>query len=192
MLGNDAAAHENHHQGRHQRDRQQRCRSHGKRLGEGERTEEPAFLRFQREDRQEGDGDDEQTEEQCRPDLACGIDQDLHARLARFGPLQMLVGILDHDDGGIDHGAHGDGYTAEAHDVGAKPNGLHAGEGDEDADRKHQDGHERASQVKQEDHADQRNDDAFLDQRPLQRLDRCLDKVRAIIDGDDLDALGQA
>lgn len=53
VLRDDPAAHEDHHQGRHQRDRQNRRSRHGEGLGEGERPEHPAFLRFECEDRQE-------------------------------------------------------------------------------------------------------------------------------------------
>ena len=192
MLRDDPAAHEDHHQRRHQRHRQQRGGRHRKGLGEGERTEQPSFLRFEREDRQERDGDDQQAEEQRRADLACRIDQDLHARLVRRRALKMLMGVLDHDDGGVDHGANRDGDAAETHDVGAEPDQLHADEGDEDADRQHQDGDERASQMQQEDHADQRHDDALLGQRVLQRVDRRLDQMRAVVDRHDLGALRQA
>ena len=85
--------------------------------------------------------------------------------------LEMLVRVLDHDDGRIDHGADGDGDAAEAHDVGAEAQQLHGGEGDQDADRQHEDRHQRAAHMQQEDDADQRDDDAFLDQRVLERVD---------------------
>src|SRR3546814_7578145 len=42
----------------------------------GQRLEQPALLRFQREDRQEGDRDDEQAEEKRRPDLHRRFGQD--------------------------------------------------------------------------------------------------------------------
>ena len=83
VLGHDAAAHEQHHQRRHQRHRQQRRRRHGEGLGVGERLEQAAFLRLEREDRQERHGDDQQAEEQRRPDLDRGLDQHLGSRLAR-------------------------------------------------------------------------------------------------------------
>ena len=83
VLGNDPAAHEDHHQRRHQRHRQQRGRRHRKRLGEGERAEQPAFLRFQREDRHERHRDDQQAEEQRRPDLGRRLDQHVDARIVR-------------------------------------------------------------------------------------------------------------
>ena len=49
---------------------------------------------------------------------------------------------------------------------------LHGDEGDQDADRQHQDRHQRAPDMQQEDDADERDDDALLDQRVLQGLDR--------------------
>ena len=68
----------------------------------------------------------EQAEEQRRPDLDRGLDQHLGPRLARRRALEMLVGVLDHDDRGVDHGADGDGDAAEAHDVGAQAQQVHA------------------------------------------------------------------
>ena len=83
------------------------------------------------------------------------------------GALQMLVGVLDHDDGRVHHGAYGDGDAAEAHDVGAETQGLHRRESHEHADRQHDDGDQGAAHMQQEDHADQRDDDAFLGQRAV-------------------------
>ena len=103
-----------------------RRRRHGEGLGVGERLEHAAFLRLEREDRQERDGDDEQAEEQRRPDLDRRLDQHLAARLAGRRALQVLVGVLDHDDRRIDHGADGDGDAAEAHDVRAQAQQMHA------------------------------------------------------------------
>ena len=50
----------------------------------------------------------------------------------------------------------------------------------------------RAANVQQEDHADQCDDDALLDQRAPQRFDGPLDQVGAVVDGDDAHVLGQA
>ena len=58
-------------------------------------------------------------------------------------PFQMLVRVLDHDDGGIDHGADGDGDAAQAHDVGVDAERAHGDEGDQHADRQHHDGDQR-------------------------------------------------
>ncbi|CAM5201330.1 hypothetical protein BTHI11S_04872 [Bosea thiooxidans] len=166
-LRNDPSLDEDDHQGWDERHRQERRGCHGEGLGEGERPEQATLLRFQGEDRQERDGDDEQAEEQRRADLASRLDQDLDAWLVRLSPFQVLVGVLDHDDGGVDHRADGDGDAAEAHDVGAKPQRLHRREGHQDADRQHDDRHQGAAQMQKEHDADQRDDDALLDQRAL-------------------------
>ena len=192
MLRHDAAAHEHHHERGHKRDRQQRRRRHGEGLGIGERLEQPAFLRLEREDRQERDGDDEEAEEQRRPDLDSGVDQHLSSGLVRWRAFEMLVGVLDHDDGGVDHGADGNGDAAEAHDVGAEPQEIHAEIGDQHAERQRDDGDQRAADVQQEYDADEGDDHALLHQRALERVDGAVDQVGAVIDRFDRDALGQA
>ena len=73
-----------------------------------------------------------------------------------------------------------------------RPSVLHGRESHQDADRQHENGDQRAAHVQQKHDADQRDDGAFLDQRVLQRLDRGMDQLRAVIDRDDLGALRQA
>ena len=192
VLRNDLAADEDHHQRRHQRDRQQRGGRHRERLGERQRAEQPPLLRFQREDRHERHRDDQQAEEQRRSHLGRRLDQDVDARLSGLRPFEVLVGVLDHDDGRIDHGADRDRDAAEAHDVGAEAEQLHGAECHQDADRQHQDRHQRAADVQQEHDADQRDDDAFLEQRVLERVDGGVDQVGAVVDRHDLDRLRQA
>ena len=192
VLGHDAAAHEQRHQRRNQQDREQGRRGHGEGLGVGKRLEQPALLRLQREDRQEGDRDDEQAEEERRAHLDRGLDQHLGPRLAGRRALEPLMRVLDHDDGGIDHGADGDGDAAEAHDVGAQAQQPHADIGDQHAKRQRDDGDERAAGVQQEDDADQRHDGAFLEQGPLQGIDGAVDQGRAVVHRLDGHALGQA
>ncbi len=51
--------------------------------------------------------------------------------LARSRPFQVLVGVLDHDDGGVHHGADGDGDAAQTHDVGVDPQHVHDDKGDQ-------------------------------------------------------------
>jgi len=76
--------------------------------------------------------------------------------MLRWQALQVLVGVLDHDDGGIDHRPDGD--AAEAHQMGVHAEPAHGDGGDEHADRQHQDRHQRAAHMQQENDADQRND----------------------------------
>src|SRR5207248_3176193 len=59
-------------------------------------------------------------------------------------------------------------------------------------DRQHQDRNQRAPEVQEEQHADQRNDDAFLEQRALKSIDRGVDQVRTIVNRYDLDRFRQA
>ena len=72
------------------------------------------------------------------------------------------------------------------------PSSLHAAESHQDADRQHQDRDQCAADMQQEHDADQRDDDALLDQRLLQCRDGAIDEVRAVIDRNDRDAFGQA
>jgi hypothetical protein len=117
----DAAAHKQLHEHRHQGDRQQRGSAHGEGLGQREWFEQPAFLGLQREHRQERDGNDGKAEKQSWPDLERGIGDDPGAGCAGYCPLEMLVCVLDHDDRSVDHGAQRDRDAAKAHDVRAQP-----------------------------------------------------------------------
>ena len=104
----------------------------------------------------------------------------------------MLHGVLDHDDRRVDHGADGDRDAAEAHDVGRQPERVHAGIRNEHAERQGDDGDERTSDVQQEHHAHERDDEAFLEQRVLQRLDRSQNEVGSVVDRQDFGTVGQA
>ena len=77
----------------------------------------------------------------------------------------MLVGVLDHDDRGIDHRAESNRDPAQAHDIGADAERPHQREGNQDADRQCQNRDQRAAHMQQKHRADQRDDDALLDQR---------------------------
>ncbi len=80
----------------------------------------------------------------------------------------MLVCILDHDNGRIDHGADRDRNAAKTHDVGSQPEQLHRAERHQHTNGQHQDRHQRTSDMQQEDDTNQGNDDAFLQQRMLE------------------------
>ena len=106
--------------------------------------------------------------------------------------LDVLVRVFDHHHRRIDHGADGDGDAAQRHDVGVDALVMHDDEGDQDAQRQRDDGHEGRAQVKQEHEADQRHDDEFLDQLVVEIVDRALDQAGAVVGRDDLDARRQA
>ena len=191
MLRNDLAAHEQHHKRRDQRDRQDRGCRHREGLGESQRAEQAPLLRFHGEDRQERYRDDQKAEKQRRADLARGLDQDFYPGLVGRRAFEMLVGVLDHDDGAIDHGADRDRDAAKAHDVRADAERLHGAEGHQDSDRQHDDGDERAAHMQQEHDADQCYDDAFFRERSLERLDRAVNEIGAVIDRYDLHVFGK-
>ena len=104
----------------------------------------------------------------------------------------MLVGVLDHDDGGVDHGADGDGDAAEAHDVRAEAEKPHSGKRHQDAHGQNENGNQRAAQMQEEDHADERHDGALLQQRAFQRIHGTVDQQRAVVDRHDRGAGRQA
>ena len=61
--------------------------------------------------------------------------------------LQMFVGVLDHDDTGVDHGSDGDRDAAERHDVGVDALVIHHDEGEEDSERKQENCDQGASEM---------------------------------------------
>jgi len=135
-----------------------------------------------REDRKKRHRDDQEAEEQRRSNLACGVDDDVCSRPPGRSTLQVLVRVLDHDDRGIDHRADGNCDAAETHDVRAQAQEVHAEIGDQHPDRQRDDGNERAADMQQEHHADEGDDGALLDQRPLERVDGAVDEVGAVVD----------
>ena len=187
----DLAADEPAHQHRHEGDRQQRRRAHGVGLGVGQRLEHPPRLLAEGEDREEGDGDDQQRVEERRADFLGRSRDDLPVRLLAPVALQVLVGILDHDDRRIDHRADGDGDAAQAHDVGVDPLEVHDDEGDQDRHRQGQDRHQGTGKVEQEQGGDQGDDDALLDQLLLEGIDRPFDQAGAVVDRLDVHPFGE-
>ena len=200
LLVGSAAADPIAHQHRNQGDRQAGGRRHGIGLREGQRAEQPPLLSLQREDRHEGQGDDQQREEQRRPDLLGRLRDDIPALLALQGltrmgvlpSLQLLVRVLDHHHGRIHHRADGDCDAAQGHDVGVDALIAHHQKGRHHAQRQRDDGHQGGAQMPQEDGADDSHDQELLDQLARQVVDRALDQGTAVIGRDDLDALGQA
>ncbi|MEA3221166.1 MAG: hypothetical protein OZX49_02285 [Immundisolibacter sp.] len=188
------------HQHRHQRHRQSGRGRHGERFSEGQRPEQPALLRLQQEHRQEGHGDDQQREKQRRTDLGGGLGHHLPTglagqRLSRMHVLpglDLLVRVLDHHDGGIDHGTDGDGNAAQRHDVGAQALLAHDAKRDQHAQRQRHDGHAGRAQVPQEHRAHQRHDDELLDQLAREVVHRAVDQLAAVVGGDDLHPRRQA
>ena len=98
------------------------------------------------------------------------------------------MGVLDHDDAGVDHGADGDGDAPEGHDVDADPLRRHHDERHEDADGQGHDGDEPTAKVEQERHGHQPDDQQLLQQAGPQARDGTFDERRAVVGDLHLDA----
>ena len=145
-LAADEVAHQDGREG----DGEQRRRGHGVGLGEGQRLEQPAFLRLQREHRDERHRDDQQRVKKRRADFDRGVADDLPVRFLAAVALEVLVRVLDHDDDGVHHRADGDGDAAQRHDVRADALPVHDDERHQHRHRQDDDGHERAAEMQQE------------------------------------------
>ena len=104
----------------------------------------------------------------------------------------MLVRVLDHHHGGIDHGADGDCDPAERHDVGINALVAHDDEGHQDAQGQGDDRDQRRAQVPEEDQANQGNHRELFQQLVAEVIDGAVDQLRTVIGGDHLDAGRQA
>ena len=102
--------------------------------------------------------------------------------------LDVLVQVLDHDYGRIDHRADRDRDSAQAHDVSVDPEPANQSQCDEHAERQRGQSDQRAACVQQEQRAYKAHDDRFLDQRAPQRLDRAVNQVRAVVGRNDAHA----
>ena len=105
--------------------------------------------------------------------------------------LDVLVRVLDHHDRRIDHGADGDGDTAQAHDVGGQPDGAHRQQRQQHGQGERQHGDQRAAEVEEEDDADEADDEALFDQLLAQGGHRVLDQRGAVVGDDQLHPLGE-
>ena len=104
----------------------------------------------------------------------------------------MLVQVLDHDDGGVDHGADGDGDPAQRQDVGVDALPVHDAESRQNADRQADQDDQRGAQMEQEQGADDDHDREFLDQLAAEIPHRPQDQIGAVVSGNDLHAFRQA
>ena len=98
-----------------------------------------------------------------------------------FPFLQLLVGVLHHDDGRVDHGAYGDGDAGEAHDVRGDAHVVHEDEAHDDGDGQREDDDEGARQVEEEDEADHAHRDGELDDLVLEGRDGAVDQVGPVV-----------
>ena len=97
------------------------------------------------------------------------------------GALEMLVHVLDHHDGSIDHRPDRDRDAAERHDVGAHADPPHRDEGHQDAERQGQNGHQRRAGVQQEENANQGDDETLFEQLAAEVFDRPVNEIASVV-----------
>ncbi len=195
LEGERIHAREEHAQRRVERDREERREQHRQVLRPRQRPEEPALLVDQREDRQEGDGDDQEREEDRRPDLLQRLETDLvevPLAPADLPEMQLVVGVLDLDDGAVDQDADRDRDPGEGHDVDRDAEQIERNEGQQDRDRDRDDRHDRRREVPEEEQDDERDDDHLQHQLVLQGVQGAQDEIGAVVGRDHLDARRQA
>ena len=116
LLGLDMAADQITHQHRHQRDRKASGGGHCVGLGVRQGREQPSFLRFQSEYRQEGNRHHQEREETGSADF-CDRDEDGAAVISlaagAFPLFEFLVDLLDHHDGRVNQRPDRDGDAAQ-------------------------------------------------------------------------------
>ena len=97
------------------------------------------------------------------------------------GALEVLVHVLDHDDGRVHHRPDRDRDPAKAHDVGVHAHPAHDDERDEDADGQRHDYHERRSEVQQKQQRHGCDDERFLHKFLAEGGDGPVDEVAAVV-----------
>ena len=105
---------------------------------------------------------------------------------------ELLVGLLDHDDGGVDKASAGDGNARQRHDVDAHAHELQRDERQQDRDRDGHDWNDGAWEMPEENQNDENDRDDDFDDREPGAGNGTADEARAIIDGHDGDARRQA
>ena len=194
-LGEHVAAEEDGHERGDERDGEQRGEDEREGFGPGERAEHSALLRLKQEDGEEGDDDDDERVKEGRANLLRGADEDgaalllVHWRTAALG--EVAVAVLDHDDGGVNEHADGEGESAEGHDVGADLQEVHGDEGGQHGDGQGEDGDQRGTEVEEKDDGDEADDDGFKDEIALEGVDGFVDEPGTVVAGGDFDAGGQ-
>ena len=105
--------------------------------------------------------------------------------------LNMLVRVLDHHHGRVDHRADGNRNTTQRHDVGVHALVLHDDERHQHTQRQRNDGHECRAHMKQEHETHHRDDDKFFEQLGGEVIDRAQYQFGAIVRRHDLDTRRQ-
>ena len=171
---------EKQHHCRRQSDRQQRCNRHRRVFSERERLEESPFLRFECEDRHEGNCDHQQREKARPANFLNRADEHLFEIALPPVPLpcfEFLVRVLHHNDRSVNERADGHSDAAERHDVGIDAEETHRDEGENHRGGQRDDGNDRARDVPEEDEDHERDDQHLDEQLVFERVNRLFDEL---------------
>ena len=174
-----------------QRDGEESGDQHREALGIGERMEEPAFLTFQGEHREEGDRHNEEREKRGAADFFHRVQDDaLRVAPAAFALplLQFLVSLLDDHDGRIDQRAGRDGNASQRHHVEGHSHEVERHGHGQHGERNGEDGDGGAGRMPEEQQDDDHDGDDDLDERGTQRGHDPMDEIGAVVDGNHADA----
>ena len=147
--------HEQRGHRRHEGEREDERADQGEHEGRGHRLERLALHALQREDRREHQQDDELTKRRRSHHLACCPDRHAHSLAcgqcaSQFGPFlaEHEQGGLDHDHRTVDEDAEVE--CAQAHQIAADPEAVHADHREQERQRDHQCGDRRRPYVAQQ------------------------------------------
>ena len=105
--------------------------------------------------------------------------------------VDLVVGVFDLDDRPVDQHADRDGDAGDAHDVDRHPHVVEGNEGQQHRDGDRDDRHHRGRGMPEEKKDHQRDDDHLDDELVLERPDRPVDEVGAVVGRNELDPFRQ-
>src|ERR1051325_2879794 len=97
----------------------------------------------------------------------------------------MTNDILGNDNGGVHEHADGDGNAGQRHNVAGDAELLHQQERNQNRNRPGQGNDENAPEMPQEKDVRERDEDDFFDEGMLERVDRSINELAAIVEGFD-------
>src|SRR5215469_10346724 len=185
------AAYEERAQDRHESDRKDGRRRHGKRLGERQGVEHLAFHSGEGEHRNERQEDDDHGEGDGAANQARRAERDLPDVLAIAAVLlAVLLGLANHvfrhHDAGVYQHANSDGNATQRHDVGTDVRGAHEQEGTQHGQRERNGNDENAAEMPEKQNVRQRDQDDFFDERVAQRAHGVINENATIVEWNDL------
>ena len=176
---------------RHQRQRQDKRRGHGRNDRSRQRLIHAAFDAGHAEQRQEHDDDDQRRERDRPRDFDRGRERSLPTLASSRGTAQPMQDVLDHDDRGIDQQADGDRQAAQRHRVQPDAERLQQQPGQRNRQRNRERHDQRGANVAEQHQNDEHDEHAAEHHRAADAAKRRRHELRLVVDDAKLDALRQ-